>query len=742
MCVHSSIRDRICFLGSPAIPFPGSLVYNSLCARSILWEDYLPLQRALQATMPPMKKVRVTKQIAADSTTGAADEDDVAIMDSVKPAVPSPRKTRARAAKPTQAKPHLPDPEETSSSSSKGTKRPRKKDAAVVKTNGAATTSSSNVDRDVPSDDEPSESPQKKAKRTDGSKKAAKSTPEEDDDEPTTSKQTKKNGKASKGKKREAKPAPEYEEEEPTVLSKKQVVLKSQAPVDELCALANTCHVYCEGPDVWDVALNQTAINTNNNKYYIIQLLEHDSQKEYHVYQRWGRVGLPGQQSTVNCGSSLESAKKQFSKKFFEKTKNQWSDRANFEKQPGLYDMVLRDYTANETDAPPVPDVVDGAKSLSLAIPASTLAKPVQSLMEMIFNIKMMEQQVLEMNYDAKKAPLGKLTTEQVKSGYTALKTIAALLSLNDGADGTAAAPPARYDEAALTEACNQFYTKIPHAFGMRRPTLIQTAQQLKREMDLLETLGDIEVALRILKDASSKAFTESPIDRHYRTLNADISHIEHGSLTFEMIRDYLRTTHGPTHTDYELDVVQAYKLKKQADFDEHLGNRMLLWHGSRISNFAGILSQTLRIAPPEAPVTGYMFGKGIYFADVSSKSANYCYDTSSNGVGLMLLCDVALGTPNELLYADYNADKLPTGKHSTKGCGRHVPDSSTYRKLDDGVIVPIGKCVNLTAQDTRGSRSQFQGSLEYNEYIVYKQSQVRMRYLIQVRFDRGRRRH
>ena len=35
--------------------------------------------------------------------------------------------------------------------------------------------------------------------------------------------------------------------------------------------------------------------------------------------------------------------------------------------------------------------------------------------------------------------------------------------------------------------------------------------------------------------------------------------------------------------------------------------NRMLLWHGSRLTNWVGILSQGLRIAPPEAPVTGYM---------------------------------------------------------------------------------------------------------------------------------------
>ena len=53
---------------------------------------------------------------------------------------------------------------------------------------------------------------------------------------------------------------------------------------------------------------------------------------------------------------------------------------------------------------------------------------------------------------------------------------------------------------------------------------------------------------------------------------------------------------------------------------------------------------QGLRIAPPEAPVTGYMFGKGIYFADMVTKSANYCCTSRSNNTGLLLLCEVALG--------------------------------------------------------------------------------------------------
>ena len=40
----------------------------------------------------------------------------------------------------------------------------------------------------------------------------------------------------------------------------------------------------------------------------------------------------------------------------------------------------------------------------------------------------------------------------------------------------------------------------------------------------------------------------------------------------------------------------------------KQMHNRMLLWHGSRATNYAGILSQGLRIAPPEAPIVSEHF--------------------------------------------------------------------------------------------------------------------------------------
>lgn len=62
---------------------------------------------------------------------------------------------------------------------------------------------------------------------------------------------------------------------------------------------------------------------------------------------------------------------------------------------------------------------------------------------------------------------------------------------------------------------------------------------------------------------------------------------------------------------------------------------------------------------------TGYMFGKGIYFADMATKSANYCYAVGKEG--FLLLCDVALGEMQEEIEA--KAIKKPVkGKHSVKG--------------------------------------------------------------------------
>lgn len=158
------------------------------------------------------------------------------------------------------------------------------------------------------------------------------------------------------------------------------------------------------------------------------------------------------------------------------------------------------------------------------------------------------------------------------------------------------------------------------------------------------------------------------------------------------MLLQYVTNTHAATHKAYRLEVIDIFELVKEEELSRYrsdIPNKQLLWHGSRLTNFVGILSQGLRIAPPEAPVTGYMFGKGVYFADMVTKSANYCFTSKENNTGLILLCEVALGNVNEKFYADYYANLLPEGKQSTKGCGKTAPKEG---KMLGDVLVPCGE--------------------------------------------------
>ena len=62
----------------------------------------------------------------------------------------------------------------------------------------------------------------------------------------------------------------------------------------------------------------------------------------YYVWTRWGRVGEPGQ-NALKGPFTLDLAKKEFSKKFADKTKNKWETRDKFTPVPGKYTLLEMD---------------------------------------------------------------------------------------------------------------------------------------------------------------------------------------------------------------------------------------------------------------------------------------------------------------------------------------------------------------------------------------------------------------
>lgn len=115
----------------------------------------------------------------------------------------------------------------------------------------------------------------------------------------------------------------------------------------------------------------------------------------------------------------------------------------------------------------------------------------------------------------------------------------------------------------------------------------------------------------------------------------------------------------------------------------------------------------------------------GIYFADMVSKSSNYCFTTPTNPTGLMALSEVALGNTMDLTKAQF-IRQLGSDYHSVRGLGKTYPDPTMAQKTADDVVIPLGKPV---------VDKKIKSDLLYNEYIVYDVAQVNIKYLLKMKF-------
>lgn len=502
---------------------------------------------------------------------------------------------------------------------------------------------------------------------------------------------------------------------------RQRMVQKGQGVVDPLSGKVDSCHVHEGNGEVYMCTLNQTNVGTNNNKFYVLQLLEEDNGTGYYLFTRWGRVGVDGQMLTETF-ANLSAAVAAFKKKFHDKTRNDWDNKANFVKVPGKYYLMQIDYSSTAADdddddggaASPSKKARTQSPTAAAATP-STLPKPVQELMKMIGNKEAMTTTMRELNIDTTRMPLGKISKDQIKKAYGYLQQIEKEL---------------KKPSPKVEEATGLFYTLIPHDFGFRRPPLINSEAMIKEKIELLDTLGQLEVASNLLTSAESvTAKKMNPLDRSYESLKCSIEPLDPSDADYKRIVEYVRNTHGSTHRGFKLEVENVFTVDRDGETGRfkkfsRLPNHQMLWHGSRLTNFMGILSQGLRIAPPEAPVTGYMFGKGIYLADVCSKSAAYCNTKGKDPSGLMLLCEAALGKPKEFTSAHY-MEKPQKGFDSSKGVGSMFPDPKGAETVD-GVLWPKGKMTKDASVST---------ALLYPEYIVYDTAQVHMRYLVKMKF-------
>jgi poly [ADP-ribose] polymerase len=322
------------------------------------------------------------------------------------------------------------------------------------------------------------------------------------------------------------------------------------------------------------------------------------------------------------------------------------------------------------------------------------MTESVEKLLKRIFDMDLCRNTQM----DESKLPLGMLSLTQIKKAYDILREV--LETLDRGAANA-------FD--LVDQVTARYYSTIPTR--KENTVVLDTREKIQVKLDFLVELENMYYISKNHKVS---------VKNKYLSLNSDIRPVDPG--TRDLIEQYLCTNHGQHQMKLKLyDAFEIHKSAEEHSFRrwEALHNKQLLWHGTAMTNVVGILTNGLCINPATpVAITGKMFGTGLYFANVSTKSAGYT--RISSGVGAMFLCEVALGNMYELKNAQQVT--LPSGKHSVRGLGRNTPLTDTHVNLGNDVTIPIGKVE--ASPDTSFT-------LQYDEFIVYDQSQVKLRYLV-----------
>lgn len=508
-----------------------------------------------------------------------------------------------------------------------------------------------------------------------------------------------------------------------TILKNENVVDPSitlpsiHVPVDALCPDASDCSVVEDR----DVTMNQTNImfGNNHNKYYRMQLLRGGKSAKYHLWTRWGRVGESRGTQTKLVGPFADQAsgEKAFFKKFREKSGYSWHERDDHEAKPGKYEPILVDHSAKQEDVEMMEN--DGAKvAVKKEHLPSKLASETKELVELLFEEDMYIDALREFDIDVRRMPLGKLTVEQINKGVDVLKIIEEALK-------TASTPREDLDRMS-----SKFYTTLPHDFGRRKPPTIDNCNMLQRSYDMCNVLRDMQKATSLMNQAG-KVKSENlelkeahPVDAQYDSLNAGLQVVMRGTDEYDTVMAAFEQTKGVYGNSRLLNVWRVERPDEAKQFKNvEIDNHALLWHGSHIGCISAILSTGLRIMPN----SGGRVGRGIYLASENGKSQQYTRPACRNRVGCMFLVEAALGQSFEIEDDDPSLVAAPAGFDSVLACGQQSPTDRKSLMLDGTEVgVPVSKPV------PRPNRAR--SSFSQDEYLVYREAQVRLRYVISVK--------
>lgn len=354
----------------------------------------------------------------------------------------------------------------------------------------------------------------------------------------------------------------------------------------------------------------------NNNKFYHVTLQEDNT-----VTKRWGRVGQDGTSSTERTG------KVGYDRAIAAKTKKGY--KVSPVKATGVtvtartnhLDDVAKKFLSKDSKDPLIANLIDRLVAAN-------------------------QHQIMEQSG-------GMIKVTDDGTVKTALGVVD-LSSINEARGLLGKMQTARKNQTSYLE---NYLTLIPQNVGVRRgweEDFLKT-ENFAKQLDFLKQLEDAVQWSNSTK-AAANAEDDFDINKYSDLFRMRLAKLPDASQEFDRIHKFFNKTKNSMHASRNLRLLNVFMVedvKGAADFEaarNKFGNVKELWHGTKASNLLSILTKGLFVpnAGSGIPVTGRMFGDGVYFSDQSTKSLNYANGywggTRTNQNCFMLLNDVVMG--------------------------------------------------------------------------------------------------
>ncbi|XP_042429440.1 protein ADP-ribosyltransferase PARP3-like [Zingiber officinale] len=476
---------------------------------------------------------------------------------------------------------------------------------------------------------------------------------------------------------------------------------------------------------VYSCAFSQYDHGRGNNEYCILQLVQVPG-KNVHLYYKQGRAGEDAMaDESIEEWNSVGDAVREFTRLFELFTGNEcepWEREKKFQKKK------LKFYPVDMGDGVDVRHGGLGLRQLGVSVAHCELEPLVANLMKVLCSQEIYRYALMEMGYDSPHLPMGMLTDLHLK------RCEEELLKFREEIEK---ASTSEFEARLLWDDFSSKWFTLMHS---TRPFGLRSYRDLADHVAAgLERIRDVNVASRLVEDASGHATVIDPLSDRYRKLGCSITPVEREEEAYKMIVKYLETTYEPVKVGdmvYGVSVENIFSIQSSAgpSYEEikRLPNKILLWCGTRTANLLRHLQRGLLPAVCQIPVPGYMFGRAIVCSDASAEAARYGYTAADRPEGFLLLGIVSLGERMIEISTvpEVSANKKleeEEEKVSVKGLGKKRPEESEHFWWDADVKVPCGRLVESEHRDS---------PLEYNEYAVYDPKQVCMRFVVAVKYE------